>query len=124
MSSESARVQDKGTVLVVGASGNCGTEIVRLLRNDGWPVRAMTRTPELAPDLAAMGARPVAFTVALAAPPSLPLAKFDGLMRGLLQEAAAQPAPARPAPAASAPSPQPNLPTEPFAPVASVLPPA
>jgi uncharacterized protein YbjT (DUF2867 family) len=60
MSPESARVdQDKGTVLVVGASGSCGTEIVRLLRNDGWPVRAMTRTPELTGDLVAMGAEVV-----------------------------------------------------------------
>jgi len=51
--------KNKGIVLVVGASGNCGTEIVRLLRNDEWPVRAMTRTPELAQDLVALGAEVV-----------------------------------------------------------------
>jgi len=38
-------------------------------------------------DLAAMGARPLAFTLALAAPPGLELARFDGLLRGLLREA-------------------------------------
>ena len=39
-------------------------------------------------DLAAMGARPRGFTLALAAPPELELARFDGLLRGLLREAA------------------------------------
>jgi thiamine-monophosphate kinase len=38
-------------------------------------------------DLAAMGARPRGFTCALAAPGDLPLASFDGLVRGLLDEA-------------------------------------
>ena len=38
-------------------------------------------------DLAAMGARPRAFTFSLAAPPSLPVARVDGLVRGLLREA-------------------------------------
>jgi thiamine-monophosphate kinase len=35
-------------------------------------------------DLAAMGARPLGCTVALAAPPQLDLRRFDGLLRGLL----------------------------------------
>jgi len=38
-------------------------------------------------DLAAMGARPLAFTLALNAPGSLPLRILDGLVAGLLQEA-------------------------------------
>lgn len=38
-------------------------------------------------DLAAMGARPQAFTFSLLAPPALPVARVDGLVRGLLQEA-------------------------------------
>ena len=38
-------------------------------------------------DLAAMGARPRAFTCALAAPDTLPLARLDGLLAGLLREA-------------------------------------
>jgi thiamine-monophosphate kinase len=38
-------------------------------------------------DLAAMGARPLAFTAALAAPPRLPLATADGLTAGLLEGA-------------------------------------
>jgi len=38
-------------------------------------------------DLAAMGAVPRGFTCALAAPPSLALARFDGLIAGLLAEA-------------------------------------
>ena len=37
-------------------------------------------------DIAAMGARPLAFTWALSAPPSLPLSRFDGLLAGLLAE--------------------------------------
>ncbi len=44
-------------------------------------------------DLAAMGARPVAFTLALAAPPELPLARFDALLRGIVREAADQSCP-------------------------------
>ena len=38
-------------------------------------------------DLAAMGAVPLGFTLALAAPGSLPLARVDGLLAGLLAEA-------------------------------------
>ncbi|MDG2052071.1 MAG: thiamine-phosphate kinase [Myxococcota bacterium] len=38
-------------------------------------------------DLAAMGARPVGFTCALAAPPSLSLRRFDAVLKGLLEEA-------------------------------------
>ncbi|MCH2185570.1 thiamine-phosphate kinase, partial [Myxococcota bacterium] len=38
-------------------------------------------------DLAAMGARPVGFTCALAAPPSLALHRFDSVLKGLLEEA-------------------------------------
>ena len=38
-------------------------------------------------DLAAMGARPLAFTAALAAPPRLPLKTADGLSAGLLEGA-------------------------------------
>jgi len=40
-------------------------------------------------DLAAMGARPLGFTCALAAPGTLPLRRFDGLLAGLLETAAA-----------------------------------
>jgi len=40
-------------------------------------------------DLAAMGARPLGFVCAIAAPPSLELRRFDGLLAGLLEEAAA-----------------------------------
>jgi len=39
-------------------------------------------------DLAAMGARPVGFTLALAAPPSLSMARIDGFLGGLLRDAA------------------------------------
>jgi len=38
-------------------------------------------------DLAAMGARPLGFLLALAAPPQLALGRFDGLLAGLLHEA-------------------------------------
>lgn len=38
-------------------------------------------------DLAAMGARPLGFTLALAAPAALPLRRVDGLIAGLLVEA-------------------------------------
>src|SRR5262245_40982241 len=39
-------------------------------------------------DLAAMGARPLGFLLALAAPPALPLRALDGILAGLLREAA------------------------------------
>jgi thiamine-monophosphate kinase len=38
-------------------------------------------------DLAAMGARPLGFTLALVAPPELPVRSLDGLVAGLLHEA-------------------------------------
>jgi thiamine-monophosphate kinase len=38
-------------------------------------------------DLAAMGARPLAFTLALAAPPGLSVRRIDGVLAGLLHEA-------------------------------------
>ncbi len=44
-------------------------------------------------DLAAMGARPLAFTVAMSAPPDLPVRVFDGLLAGLLDEARAHACP-------------------------------
>jgi thiamine-monophosphate kinase len=44
-------------------------------------------------DLAAMGARPLGCLLALAAPPGLPLARFDGLVAGLLHEARAHACP-------------------------------
>jgi len=40
-------------------------------------------------DLAAMGARPLGFTLSLAAPPDLPVARLDGLAAGLARESAA-----------------------------------
>jgi len=40
-------------------------------------------------DLAAMGARPIGFTLALSAPPSLRVARMDGVLTGLLREARA-----------------------------------
>ncbi|MFT5441292.1 MAG: thiamine-monophosphate kinase [Myxococcota bacterium] len=40
-------------------------------------------------DLAAMGARPVGFTLALSAPPSISMAKIDGFLSGLIREASA-----------------------------------
>jgi thiamine-monophosphate kinase len=40
-------------------------------------------------DLAAMGARPLGFVLALAAPPGLEIRAFDGLLAGLLEEAEA-----------------------------------
>ena len=40
-------------------------------------------------DLAAMGARPLGFTLALAAPAQLPVRDFDGVLAGLLHEASA-----------------------------------
>jgi thiamine-monophosphate kinase len=39
-------------------------------------------------DLAAMGARPLGFTLALAAPATLPVRRIDGIVAGLLDEAA------------------------------------
>jgi len=44
-------------------------------------------------DLAAMGARPIGFTCALQAPPSLPLDVADGLFTGMLDEARLHAAP-------------------------------
>jgi len=44
-------------------------------------------------DLAAMGARPLGFLCALAAPPQLPLRTLDGLLAGLLREAQTQATP-------------------------------
>ena len=40
-------------------------------------------------DLAAMGARPLGFTLSLVAPPALELSRVDGLVAGLLREATA-----------------------------------
>lgn len=47
-------------VLVVGATGALGRPVVRLLRERGVPVRALSRHPERAADLAALGADVVA----------------------------------------------------------------
>jgi len=44
-------------------------------------------------DLAAMGARPMAFTFALAAPPGLAVHRVDGIVSGLLHEASAHACP-------------------------------
>lgn len=44
-------------------------------------------------DLAAMGARPLGCTLALAVPPELPLRRFDALVRGLVAEGARHGAP-------------------------------
>jgi uncharacterized protein YbjT (DUF2867 family) len=46
-------------VLVVGATGALGRPVVRLLRERGVPVRALSRHPEAAADIAAMGAEVV-----------------------------------------------------------------
>jgi len=43
-------------ILVVGATGQVGSLVVRRLRADGEPVRAMVRDPQSAADLAATGA--------------------------------------------------------------------
>ena len=43
-------------ILVVGATGQVGSLVVRQLRADGAPVRAMVRDPSTAADLAATGA--------------------------------------------------------------------
>jgi len=47
-------------ILVVGATGVLGRSVVRRLRAQACDVRAMTRTPESAADLAALGAEVVA----------------------------------------------------------------
>ena len=43
-------------ILVVGATGQLGSLVVRTLREQGQPVRAMVRNPSTAADLAATGA--------------------------------------------------------------------
>ena len=52
------------TVLVVGATGALGRPVVQLLRQRGLPVRAASRHPERAADLAALGAETVACDLA------------------------------------------------------------
>jgi len=47
-------------ILVVGATGQLGSLVVRTLREQGRPVRAVTREPAAADDLAATGAELVA----------------------------------------------------------------
>lgn len=49
-----------GLVLVVGATGALGRPVVKLLRERGVPVRALSRHPEQGADLAALGAEVVA----------------------------------------------------------------
>jgi uncharacterized protein YbjT (DUF2867 family) len=49
-------VRSDGIVLVVGATGKLGTEVVRQLREQGWPVRAMARSSAKAGHLQALGA--------------------------------------------------------------------
>ena len=46
-------------MLVVGATGALGRPVVRLLRERGVAVRALSRHPEQASDLAALGAEPI-----------------------------------------------------------------
>ncbi len=60
----------KGLTLVVGATGNLGTAVVRLLRAEGYPVRAMTRDPARASHLTELGAQ--VLTADLTRPESLP----------------------------------------------------
>ena len=48
--------QSGGLVLVVGASGNLGSEVVRQILATGRPVRAMTRRPGTIDQLKALGA--------------------------------------------------------------------
>jgi nucleoside-diphosphate-sugar epimerase len=48
------------TVFVVGATGTQGGPVARALLEAGYPVRAASRSPERAADLAAQGAEPVA----------------------------------------------------------------
>lgn len=50
---------DVGPVLVTGATGDVGGEVVRLLVAAGLPVRALHRRPEQAAALAELGAEPV-----------------------------------------------------------------
>jgi uncharacterized protein YbjT (DUF2867 family) len=40
--------QSKGTVLVAGATGSIGRIVIKLLKDDGYAVRAMTRNPDQA----------------------------------------------------------------------------
>lgn len=51
------KAEAKGLTLVVGATGNLGTAVVRLLRAEGYPVRAMTRDPARASHLTELGAQ-------------------------------------------------------------------
>jgi uncharacterized protein YbjT (DUF2867 family) len=56
---DASRTDDAGeaiVILVVGATGQVGSLVVRRLRADGVPVRAMVRDPASATDLAATGA--------------------------------------------------------------------
>lgn len=57
-------------------------------RSESPPTVGRTALVAALSDLAAMGARPLGFTWALAAPGSLALRTFDGLARGLVREAA------------------------------------
>jgi len=43
-------------ILVTGATGNVGSETVRLLRQRAWPVRALVRSPDKAAGRAEAGA--------------------------------------------------------------------
>ena len=63
-------------ILVVGATGQVGSLVVRRLRADGAPVRAMVRDPATAADLAATGAELV--VADLARPETLDAA-LDGV---------------------------------------------
>jgi uncharacterized protein YbjT (DUF2867 family) len=53
---ERRSVEEKIVILVVGATGQVGSLVVRRLRADGAAVRAMVRNPASAADLAATGA--------------------------------------------------------------------
>src|SRR4051812_38647796 len=48
--------EEVAMILVVGATGQLGSLVVRTLRGDGHPVRARVRAPAAAEDLAATGA--------------------------------------------------------------------
>jgi uncharacterized protein YbjT (DUF2867 family) len=63
-------------ILVVGATGQVGSLVVRQLRADGAPVRAMVRDPATAADLAATGAE---LAVADLARPETLDAALDGV---------------------------------------------
>jgi uncharacterized protein YbjT (DUF2867 family) len=52
----SVLAEEVAMILVVGATGQLGSLVVRRLREDGRPVRAMVREPASAGDLAATGA--------------------------------------------------------------------